>query len=323
MDKAQTDSLLKKKREMKTIDAARGKWMGILIHLGVDQSFLRDKHGPCPICQDGKDRFRWDDKNGDGTYFCNTCGSGTGMQLAMHWTGKSFADTAREIDGVVGNIEKVDFKKPGPDPAIRLREVAASREPMGRWCPVVLYLASRGLVPAAGIEYATVKYWNEGSYTVHPAMVCLIRGKDGTPLSWHVTHLTKSGGKADIAVVRKILPPISPLAGAAMRLGGDAEDIGIAEGVETALAVAQATGAPCWAVSGTALMESFSPPDWVRSVTIYGDNDESYAGHKAAYTLAFKLRDKCSVGVNMAEIVGTDFADQFIARNPAGRRAIP
>ena len=49
------------------------RWLAILPALGVPSHFLRNKHGPCPVCG-GKDRFRFDDKDGKGTFFCNGCG---------------------------------------------------------------------------------------------------------------------------------------------------------------------------------------------------------------------------------------------------------
>ena len=67
---------------MKTIDAARNKWSDVLSKLGVDQSFLKKKHGPCPMCG-GTDRFRFDNKGGNGTWICNQCGAGNGMNLIM------------------------------------------------------------------------------------------------------------------------------------------------------------------------------------------------------------------------------------------------
>src|SRR5690348_13963485 len=57
-----------------TVDRARGRWREILPCLGVETRYLTNKHGPCPLCG-GKDRFRFDDKNGDGTYYCNQCGA--------------------------------------------------------------------------------------------------------------------------------------------------------------------------------------------------------------------------------------------------------
>ena len=38
------------------------------------------RHCPCPVCG-GKDRFRFDNKDGRGTYICNQCCSGDGLEL--------------------------------------------------------------------------------------------------------------------------------------------------------------------------------------------------------------------------------------------------
>ena len=88
---------------IRTIDAAQGKWRGILLELGIPESHLKNKHGPCPMCG-GKDRFRFDNKDGRGTYICGQCGAGNGMDLAMKVTGERFADVARRIDSIVGNV---------------------------------------------------------------------------------------------------------------------------------------------------------------------------------------------------------------------------
>lgn len=300
---------------MKTVEAARGRWIGILRHFGLDDRYLQNRHGPCPICE-GRDRYRFDDKDGAGTFYCSKCGAGDGMKLAMLWTGREFADVAREIDEIVGNIDQVDFQADKPDPRIRLQEVANMRVPIDSINPVRAYLKSRGLKPVPGIEYCeAVKYWDMGSCTEYPAMVCLMRGPDNAPLTWHVTHLTNGGQKAPVGSVRKILPPVRPLAGSAIRLGGMAREIGIAEGVETALAVMSRYGIPCWAAANATLMEKFTPPGGVEAITIFGDNDSSYTGQKAAYTLAHRLRDKVTIrAVRIPEAVDTDFADELLSK---------
>ncbi len=43
-----------------------GKWYGVLSSLGIDRNYLQNKHGPCPICMEGTDRFRFDDKDARG-----------------------------------------------------------------------------------------------------------------------------------------------------------------------------------------------------------------------------------------------------------------
>ena len=86
---------------MKTVDRARGRWREILAQLGLADSFLRNKHGPCPLCG-GRDRYRFDDRDGSGSYFCNQCGPGSGITLVMKLRGMSFAEAARLVDGIIG-----------------------------------------------------------------------------------------------------------------------------------------------------------------------------------------------------------------------------
>lgn len=77
--------------------AAKGQWAYILSELfGINASFLRKKHGECPACG-GRDRFRFDDKNGSGSYFCNGCGAGDGFSLAMKVNNDDFYATLKAI----------------------------------------------------------------------------------------------------------------------------------------------------------------------------------------------------------------------------------
>lgn len=57
---------------------AQDRWSYILQSLNIKVG--NGKHCPCPVCG-GKDRFRFDNKNGRGTYICNQCGSGDGLNL--------------------------------------------------------------------------------------------------------------------------------------------------------------------------------------------------------------------------------------------------
>lgn len=61
-------------------EAASGRWGSILRALGVQEQFLDRRHGPCPACG-GRDRFRFDDKNGSGSFYCSHCGAGDGFTL--------------------------------------------------------------------------------------------------------------------------------------------------------------------------------------------------------------------------------------------------
>ena len=87
--------------EKNTVERARGRWPEILTRLGVDRRFLVKRAGPCPIC-DGKDRFRFDDKDGTGSYFCNGCGPGVGIIMLRRLHGWDHATACGEVDKILG-----------------------------------------------------------------------------------------------------------------------------------------------------------------------------------------------------------------------------
>ena len=74
----------------------KGHWRPILAGLGVPSQMLVNRHGPCPVCG-GKDRFRFDDKDGLGTFYCTHCGAGDGPRLVMLVTGLGFKEAAERI----------------------------------------------------------------------------------------------------------------------------------------------------------------------------------------------------------------------------------
>lgn len=84
--------------------AARGRWADVLARHGVNTALLENRHGPCPGCG-GRDRFRWDDKDGEGTWLCSQGGGGTisgdGIALLMHVTGKEWKECLAMAGDVV------------------------------------------------------------------------------------------------------------------------------------------------------------------------------------------------------------------------------
>ena len=77
-----------------------GHWQMILKRLGFE--VVKNKHCPCPICG-GKDRFRFDDIDGRGTWICNQCGAGDGLELVKryyHCTTREALDTAVANAGI-------------------------------------------------------------------------------------------------------------------------------------------------------------------------------------------------------------------------------
>lgn len=76
---------------------ADGSWPQILSSLaGLDDKQLRNKHGPCPNCG-GTDRYRFDDKQGSGSYICGQCGAGDGIDLYVKCSGMAFGDCVDAI----------------------------------------------------------------------------------------------------------------------------------------------------------------------------------------------------------------------------------
>lgn len=96
---------------MTITDLTNGRWPDLLADLGgltADQ--LTDKHQPCPCCG-GSDRYRFDDRDGTGSWFCNQCGGrdgagggGNGMDLLMRVTGWQYAEACQRIEQHLGTI---------------------------------------------------------------------------------------------------------------------------------------------------------------------------------------------------------------------------
>ncbi len=90
--------------------SACGRWRELLPALGIAQKYLVNRHGPCPLCG-GRDRFRYDDRNRHGDYYCNQCGAGDGITLLRKKHGWSYAEVCCEIDRVLGTAHRPPEKQ--------------------------------------------------------------------------------------------------------------------------------------------------------------------------------------------------------------------
>lgn len=80
--------------------ATIGQWQGILEGAGVTLPKGRH-HGPCPLCG-GRDRFRFDDRGGRGTWICNQCGAGDGLTLFAKSSGISMKEAIPLLASMCG-----------------------------------------------------------------------------------------------------------------------------------------------------------------------------------------------------------------------------
>lgn len=84
-------------------DVARGRWRDILGRLGIAVPKTPKQHGPCPACG-GKDRFRFDDLEGRGTWFCNQCDpqAGDGVALVQNILACEFRQALQFVADEIG-----------------------------------------------------------------------------------------------------------------------------------------------------------------------------------------------------------------------------
>ena len=92
-------------------DASIGQWLGnILPAAGIAFRGNPNSHQPCPACG-GKDRFRFDDQQGKGTFICSNCGAGDGFKLLQLVTGADIKTAMEFVAGCVGISEQTRFSE--------------------------------------------------------------------------------------------------------------------------------------------------------------------------------------------------------------------
>jgi putative DNA primase/helicase len=274
-------------------EVARGRWRGILPEFGIDPSMLTGKQGPCPICG-GATRFRFDDREGRGTWICNHCQAGDGMSLVMKMTGLSFADAARRVEEVAGEVPVTKAKAEQTDRQKRDAMTAAWRgaRPVTIGDPVDLWLRNRlgEVVVPPTLRFADRcrHLDDDGTVSWHPAMLARVTDPEGKPVNLHRTYLTHDGHKADVSPMRKTMPGSIP-PGSAVRLAPIGPVLGIAEGIENAFAAMKLFGIPAWAALNEGNLAKWRPPEGVSKVLIFADNDANFVGQSSGYLLARRI----------------------------------
>ena len=299
---------------MSTIERARHRWLEILPQFGIDTRFLTNKPGPCPLCG-GKDRYRFDDREGDGTYFCNQCGPGPGILLLRKlkdWDHKTACD---EIDKIVGRETAPRSSRPpaatdeAKDKAKRYSRLKRALGEATDQRVVAAFLRKRRLTDGSPAlrGHPALPYYEGGELVGRfPAVLAPILSADDATVTAAAIYCASAPEPR-----KKFLPAAATINGAAVRLcepeGGC---LGVAEGIATALAARQLFRVPTWAALSANGLKTFTPPSGISRITVFADNDSNYVGQTAAYDLAQRLvRDGFAVNVQQPYQLDTDFAD--------------
>lgn len=321
-------------------ETAYGHWPEILESLGINRIYLKNKHGACPICHMGKDRFRFDDQK-KGTFFCNKCGSGDGFKLLQLYHGWNFSETLKNVAKLFGcprdqapciptapfhSIEKINSSPQLSNDEIctrrnRLNQAWQATRSIVTGDPVDCYLRARrisyDIFPVILRLHPHLPYYNDDRGLVghFPAMLAMVQDPNNHGITIHRTYLG-DGCKASVPKPKKLMSPVIPgsTQGAAIKLYDPTDGkLALAEGIETALAFNMATNIPTWATVSAGGMETVILPSSATDITIAVDNDVSGRGQKAAYILSQRL---LSEGRKVKRVIppkiGSDFADMLM-----------
>lgn len=265
---------------------ACGHWPDLLAAVGIDIP-RRGKHGPCPACG-GKDRFRLDDKGGRGTWICNQCGNGDGLDLLVRVTGKSTKEAAELLAPLVG------LPAGGLDPIERERlhqrqqaniererkQAEQQRQKAARRAAAIVsdvtpgvspYLVGKGIEqPQAAISRTLIR---EGGENFHAGSLVIPLINEAGELV-NVQLIRADGTKRYLAGGQK--------AGAFHRIDGG-ELVAVVEGYATGLSVHLAIGATVYCAMdagnllAVAQIARRQHPE--ARILLCGDNDEGTQGN--------------------------------------------
>lgn len=190
------------------------------------------------------------------------------------------------------------------------------------------YLVHRGLGKLAKaplpLRMAALPYFDEGQELGRfPVMLAAVTDPHGYMVALHRTYISTDGRKAPVPQPKKLSRTTGLLAGASIKLHEPATIdgklvLGVAEGIETALACFLGSGIPTWSCMNAGGVRSFDWPQGLQSLIVFADNDASGVGQSAARDLAGRAAAAgIEVRVLVPEIVGTDWLDAYVAGSAA------
>lgn len=188
----------------------------------------------------------------------------------------------------------------------------AAARPIGR-SPAEAYLLRRRLIlHARDLRYHPRTPYGRGLQAVfRPALLAAVRDESGL-VAVHRTFLDPaSAGLADLPLPKRAL---GRLGQGAVRLCPPRDGmLGLAEGIETAMAATLLSGIPCWATLGTERFARVTIPAAITRLILFLDNDP---GGRRAERLARKALSSTGVEIEACypKIAGVDWNDVLLRR---------
>lgn len=299
--------------------------------------------GLCPFHSERTPSFTVSEERG--TWRCYGCGrNGDCFGWIMERRGIGFRDALQELAEAVGLAEPskgtparpllppvagrksaVELAAEDQQAIARARAIWARGRPIGD-SPAAAYLAARAIrirpLPPTLRFVTPLRYAFEdrnGDLQVHgayPAMLGAIQNRAGRVTGVHRTYLDpdRPAKASDLPIIDGKRLGAKKMAGrawgGAIRLAAAAPRLGLAEGIETALSVMQATGLPTWAAGSMGNLAACELPPVVRELLIFADGDSEPAATGRVLRDAARAHGKAGRRVRVVQPpAGRDFND--------------
>ncbi len=263
-----------------TSRAATGQWPVLLPALGIHIT-AGGRAQPCPVCG-GKDRFRFDNQQGRGTWFCNQCGGGDGLSLVEKALAVTTKEAASKVAGVLGNTSHAPL--PVQDSQ---QDKTQARQQAAEQARQLLAAA----VPQAGNAYLTRKGWPDVDTLTLQGKPLRVGGITYQPGDLLLPLTNAAGEVVNIQLINSAGDKRT-LAGGQVKdtchylAGPDHAVIWLTEGYATGLTVHQLTGeSVCIALSANnlpALAQQLRAQYPDALLLLAADNDENGTGQTRA-----------------------------------------
>lgn len=282
------------------------------------------------------------------SYHCFGCGAhGDVITFVQRREGLSFPDAARRCAaeaGLAAELEGAAAPAPWAQRTPAQPEAKAARhddamkrigaawriwekaEPIAPGGIVARYLQGRGLRDleqlAPVLRGALLRHPDTGEQR-HPAMIARCDGPGGRFAGVHRTFLAMrpDGSVGKLQGVENAKLTLGDLTSAAIRLHPAGARLGLAEGIETAIAAWNLSGVPCWACINTSNLKAAQLPFEVGEIIVFADRDKPHPkcpegwGLRAARDLCARVKGeavRCDIRLPVAPF--GDYADVAAAR---------